>query len=407
MTTVLDPFQLKQLLQDVEAKDMDRKEVSLLNICNDDKRLYGTKGSDIRRAYQLKFNYIKGWPIDRYIDCLELHGVAPSATTLRLLRLTPEANEEVPTVEEATSPSNMEDEDPGEDIEDAFGGLSIQDDDDYEEEASTSIVFASPVRKTRTTPTRTPTRTPNLAGTDYKRTPGRTPRTPMSPPKYRSPSLAESSISTFTYSSVTNGREDGTKKNPYTVFVDPSHPERNREFDIERVGKIKHNGYEYNGYHVRTPIAVPDYIHWKAFIPTELPRHLRGKFIKRAMLVKGPAHNFWIRNPTRYHMKQSCLQTSASHTGTQLEIEQDTDRFYSWYLLLWVNCVVLDNQVFSTHPTEVEKKLVAMECEVTDDDNETGKHLYGMAVCWRIAEKYGSRQVEDTKAKVDAKKLFD
>jgi hypothetical protein len=30
-----------------------------------------------------------------------------------------------------------------------------------------------------------------------------------------------------------------------------------------------------------------------------------------------------------------------------------------------------------------------------------------MAVFWLIAKKYGSRQVEDTKKKVDAKTLFD
>jgi hypothetical protein len=90
-----------------------------------------------------------------------------------------------------------------------------------------------------------------------------------------------------------------------------------------------------------------------------------------------------------------------------LEIEADPSRFYAWYLLLWVNCAILDNHVFSSHPTEVKNKLVPLEVGICDDDNETGKLLYGMAVFWRIAEKYGSRQVEDTKKKVDAKTLFD
>jgi hypothetical protein len=56
---------------------------------------------------------------------------------------------------------------------------------------------------------------------------------------------------------------------------------------------------------------------------------------------------------------------------------------------------------------EVEKKLVPLEVGICDDGNETGKLLYGMAIFGRIAEKCGSRQVEDTKKKVYAKTLFD
>jgi hypothetical protein len=117
-------------------------------------------------------------------------------------------DDEVLMEEEETSPSNMDENRDGEDIQNAFGGLSIEDDGDYEE-ASTSttneVMFSSPARKTRT---------PNRAGSYKKRTPGCTPRSPMPTlaPKLSSPSLAELSVSTFSYSLVTNRREDGTKR---------------------------------------------------------------------------------------------------------------------------------------------------------------------------------------------------
>jgi hypothetical protein len=47
-----------------------------------------------------------------------------------------------------------------------------------------------------------------------------------------------------------------------------------------------------------------------------------------------------------------------------------------------------------------------MQALANDIDNETGKNLYGMGVFWRIAEKYGSRQLEDKKKKYDTKTLF-
>jgi hypothetical protein len=68
--------------------------------------------------------------------------------------------------------------------------------------------------------------------------------------------------------------------------------------------------------------------------------------------------------------------------------------------------VTLDNHVFSGHKTELTKTLVPMEMTPKDKNNEIGKHLCGLSVFWQMAEKYGSRQVEDTKKKIDGKKLF-
>jgi hypothetical protein len=258
--------------------------------------------------------------------------------TQRLLRLSPEPTTDNDALDDDNEAANDptgtdEDRDDAAAMEDAFSGLSINDDelleDDYcDLEKSGEGIFSTPERKTRT---------PNRSTIKKVRTPIRTPSNrspiPPSPPYFRSPSLVESSVSSVSSAGAPR-REDGTNKNPYVVFVDPTRPERNREFDVERVCKIKHNGYEYNGYHVRTPIAVPDYDKWEAHVPTELPRHFRGKYSRRALLVKGPAQSFWIRNQERYYKKLMwCAQTADSHTGTHLEIEADPSRFYTWYLL--------------------------------------------------------------------------
>jgi hypothetical protein len=117
---------------------------------------------------------------------------------------------------------------------------------DYCEEGTSKSgedIFSTPERKTRT---------PNRSASKKMRTPLCTPNrslVPPSPPYFRSPSLVESSVSSVS-SAGAHRREDGTKNNKYVVFVDPTHPKRNREFDIERVCEIKHNGYKYNGHHV-------------------------------------------------------------------------------------------------------------------------------------------------------------
>jgi hypothetical protein len=332
--------------------------------------------------------------------------VAASITTQHLLRTEPD-DAPIDNDNEAANPTNPtstdEDQDDGAAMEDAFSGLSMNDElleDDYcNLEKSGEGIFSTPERRRgrRTVPQarrRKRLFIPPIGPQSRHLRPILGPLPWWNHPSHRSPLQA-------------SPEEKTGQKNPCVVFVDPTRPERNREFDIERVCKIKHNGYEYNGYHVRTPIAVPDYNNWEAHVPTELPRHFRGKYIRRALLVKGPAQSFWIRNQERYHKKLTCAQTVDSHSRTHLEIEADPTSFYMWYLLLWVNCVILDNHVFSSHPTEVEKKLVPLEVGISNDDNETGKLLYGMAVFWRIAKKYGSCQVEDTKKKVDATKLFD
>jgi hypothetical protein len=219
----------------------------------------------------------------------------------------------------------------------------------------------------------------------------------------------ESSVSlVYTCSDETMRSGDGRKEFPYIIDVDPTHPEQNHIFDIECCSTV-HNAHEYLAYHIRAAIPCPDYNLWEATIPKMLPRKLCG-YAKRAMLVKGPSQPSWLRDVKRYHTKlgkhkKSCPETERKHTNTSLEIAKNPERAHSYWLLLWPAGVVLDNQIFSNHPTEVEKGVVPME--VDKNGNEFKKVLFGMAIYWRITEKYGGTQVEDNKKTIDATMLFD
>ena len=164
--------------------------------------------------------------------------------------------------------------------------------------------------------------------------------------------------------------EEGTKTKPYIIQVDIHHPERNREFDILRVGGIIHNGYTRNGFHIRRSIAVPDHELWEATIPQNLP-----SYEKRAVLIKGPSRDFSIRDSDRYHRKMACNATKNAHMATEIKIEDDLGLQSSFWLLLFPEGIILDNAF-------VETGWVKM----IEHNSPIGEPLHGMAVYWVIGE---------------------
>jgi hypothetical protein len=427
----IDDYQFKQLLQDVEDTGLPRDEVNFLSICNNDPRLYGRKGSDQRRAFQFKWNYIKKWDIHRYIELLDSKVIGPNVANEALLRQSePESQRPANTdvkknrqknrdVKNNRDDDEEEEEDGGgveesiNDVAARLAGIAMSSDDDDVNAAAADdkdedddgvdgqgpeprwkAAMSTPPRATRP---RWSTRTP-----DHLSSPSLRPRA----------AYQRDVVSPFPAgeSEVTSGGGDGTRKNPYVVKVDPNHPERHFIFDIERVVNMVHNAHEYNGYHVRVSIACPDFEIWEATIPaTSLPKKYRD-FAKRAIVIKGPARSYWLSNVAMYHSKLTksgadCPETKRRHTHTALAISKDPPRKDAYWLLLWPKGTVLDNQILSSHATELKKGILGLD--VDGSNNPLGKHLYGMAIYWRIVEKYGGSQVEDNAAKVDATTLFD
>ena len=144
--------------------------------------------------------------------------------------------------------------------------------------------------------------------------------------------------------------EEGTKSKPYIIQVNIDYPERNREFDIQRVFKMTHNSSSRNGFHIRRSIAVLDHDLWEATIPNDLP----AVYANRAVLIKGPAQDFWMHH-CRNHSE-----------------EGQRSRF--WLLLFPVG-IILDD-VF------LETGWVKM----IEHNSPIGEPLHGMAVYWVIGE---------------------
>ena len=100
-----------------------------------------------------------------------------------------------------------------------------------------------------------------------------------------------------------------------------------------------------------------------------------------------------------------CDTTQTAHTASQLAIDEDRpERIYQHWLLVWPEGTVLDNCVLSGHATDVTMTLVPMESKA--NTNCFDKKILGLAIYWKIAEKYSGRQVEAAEDDVDPKKLF-
>ncbi|KAL7571330.1 hypothetical protein ACA910_007648 [Epithemia clementina (nom. ined.)] len=129
-------------------------------------------------------------------------------------------------------------------------------------------------------------------------------------------------------------QQDGTLSNPWIVQVDLLKPERNLAFDIQAVEGFDQDTFlSCNGFHIRKPVAAPDYDKWEAIILKNYEHQWHGQLV----LIKGPAQDFWICKCHRYHGtgKIKCDATKKDHSATEIAIENSEDWFWSYYLLVF------------------------------------------------------------------------
>ena len=241
---LLDDFQLKALLQDVESLNVSRDAIILKDICKKDKRLYGEKATNLRRRFQKHWAIIKKYPIAKYVLLLDDNAITPSATTSALLRQATEPKGDTGNVATKTCNDEGDDDDDDDDEED--------DDEEVDVEDDLANSFGNINLGT-------------FSGDDESSMFG----SARKMPKYKSPGPAKNrltspgltpvaSLAGTTVSTVSEEEKlaefaaiNGTRKNPWLVFVNTTNPERNREFDIERINGMKFGKVEYNGYHIR------------------------------------------------------------------------------------------------------------------------------------------------------------
>lgn len=233
----------------------------------------------------------------------------------------------------------------------------------------------------------TPPRTPLLNGSFLQR---------KSPPA----SMTQVMKSPSTLSFLKAGVGTGTKKNPYFICVDVSLPERNNGFDIQYVESMNFDNSLHAGFHIRRCIPIQDGQFWEA---TMAPSALVSG--NRAILVKGPSQSYWLRDPEKWYdrtKESKCQATRDKHLATHVAIGEgkhgddannEEDRFYLYWLLIFPSDITLDNTIFSPGNTRVlAAEMVGMESKLFHGKKEHTH--YGAGIFWRIGVKGMSHQLK-------------
>ena len=187
----------------------------------------------------------------------------------------------------------------------------------------------------------------------------------------------------------------GVIKDPWIVEVNINNPKRTRKFDVVFVTGIKENGKIHNGFHIRKIIAIADVNEWEASIPLGLPGLLRG-IEGRCVMVKGPSRPIWFRDQGLYHRSLFCAATADVHSATQLKIESNPTqcRGKSYWILMFPEGTLLDNNIFSGNYRAVKQNVVPMKMKAGNKD------ALAMGIYWLVANA-GGRRVKAAK-KADA-----
>ena len=373
MAPELDDWKTKQLLQDFESSGKTRADINLLSLCNKKKDIYGPPGSELRRLVQRKFQTIKKKTIENYASTLDAFQVAQGLTTQRLVQRLRAGDQ----VEEDSA--SFEDF-PVETIDE----VEFEESDDNIELAFANLSFIP--KETTTLPPQKVT---------FK-------QSPISTPSKQPPTLSNSAMSfgspagdALVCFSTPNAEPDntnehandsGTRANPYQIHVNLERPEDNREFDVELIQQIEHGNHTLSGVHIRRLTAVQDFMIWEATVSRD------PDFKDRAILIKGPSRDFWFNQIEEYHKDMDCAATKRAHLATAGEIASDEERHFKYWLLIFPESIILDNGVFSGHPTNIESNVVGLESNMDDLDFRSAM------IYWQVALKNGGRRIKAKKA---------
>ena len=199
-------------------------------------------------------------------------------------------------------------------------------------------------------------------------------------------------------------REEGTKAYPWIISVDVHHPERNREFCVTPVQKMKRDGWSRSGWHIRRSIPLEDHLLWEMTVPGP-ERNEYNSFEERCVLIKGPSRDAWIRDSDYYHTQISDNATNKkkfdqatmdAHKEAENMIEGDDERKFCYWLLIWPTSYYLDNTIFSKDTHSVHLNRVGLQ--VSKKKSQINETCHGLAIFWEISDKYGGMRLEKKEA---------
>jgi hypothetical protein len=429
------------LLKDIEASGLSFDEISLVQLCDKKELIYGSPSSDIRRAIQKYFQKLKTRTPKNYNRLLVKHSiVAGPYNFFRLKQAEREAEIKTPPTASKKSLPSIPDSIEETSIEEASATddlsiVSIESESESESESDslskkdscTDIagqfenlaIRSPPVRARMMTPTKTPIRkiASSIGSSGFA-----SPVAVFASPVPSSGAFGDTVASVASvsnnhtvndhdaYSLLNFFEQLGTKEQPHIIVANPDYPERNGPvFKISRLEIVEHNDHEYQGFHIRCAVDLPDFLEWEAFIPD--PRDFPSllPLYGRIIMIRGPSMPFWLRDDSRYHSdkkKIDCIATKKAHEKeTTARNKAGESRLYSYHLIVFKPGTVLDNSVFSSNNTLVINQL-SLKMEDNHPENKFAKKVHGMTLWWRIAEAGGTK-IRNANSTIDATLLLD
>jgi hypothetical protein len=186
---------------------------------------------------------------------------------------------------------------------------------------------------------------------------------------------------------------DGTKKNPFVLMHDMSHPERNHPFTIKFQPSVVHEGFEHKCLDIEQTVDPLDMDEWEATVPFPAVQGLA----KRVVDVKGPSLSFQFRN-------QDEEETDTEHLALLRELEITPSRKHLHWRIIFPANLLINNDILSKGRF-LKKGHLPLSIKKNHPLNECDKDFHVTLLRWRIAVEGGSREM-GTQEKVDKRSFF-
>jgi hypothetical protein len=167
------------------------------------------------------------------------------------------------------------------------------------------------------------------------------------------------------------------------------------------VPEIEHRSHTRDAFHIRKTVSVGNSEDWEAFLPSARFPTLAD----RAIMVRGPSQDFFIKDTARYHANKgniACAPTEKKHSATEQAIEDDPSRKLEHTLLVFKKGIKLENHIFSDDAVFIDVEVNDMTAPY-DNDGEV-IDVMATTLFWRIAIAGGSKLASGKPKK--GKKLF-
>ena len=343
MSSALDGFRKKSLLQRVEESGGTRESIDLKQICDLDTQTFGASGSQQRRTVQKYWAYVRRSPFPSYRRALERYDIEPGSGTRRCMlnmSYNSKDNDDDFLIDDEAPDDSL--------LENGYAMLKPSNKTTTNETVDKDLGFISPK------PTKTTTVTDHFSNLSIN------PELLFSPVRNCKPS---------------SSHRVGTKGNPHIICVDTKFPEAHREFDIEEIDRIEHEHWAVKGYHIRTDVGCHDKKEWIAKMV------MYNGEPDKAILIKGKTRKSCYNELATYHHTNTLKFVKEKHLKTKAQLKENADRDYSFWLLVFPQGVVLDNSILSGN-----NKTVLMKTSGTSEMKGTGNFLT-LIVYWQIAVK--------------------